>query len=130
MTIGISESARAHTIEPVTSSTMLVSSMRRLPNMSPRRPTTGVATAAASRVAVTAHAVFDAEAFRYFGNSGMIGMTRVCISETTIPAKASTATTAFDLDGAEEPASAGRARASDMAEPPSGTAAMICGKQG
>jgi hypothetical protein len=32
--------------------------------MSPRRPTTGVATAAASRVAVTAHAAFDAEASR------------------------------------------------------------------
>lgn len=101
--IGTSESLNAATTEPLTSRTMLTSSIRRLPNMSPRRPTTGVATAAASRVAVTAQAAFDAEASRYFGSSGTIGITRVCISETTIPAKARTATTAFDLGGAESP---------------------------
>ena len=49
---------------------------------------------------MTAQAVSDAEASSSFGSSGTIGMTRVCISETTMPAKASTATTAFDLRGA------------------------------
>lgn len=118
--IGMRESLSAQTTEPEISRTMLTRSMRRLPNMSPRRPTTGVATAAARRVAVTAHAVFDAEASRSFGSSGTIGMTRVCISETTMPAKARTATTAVDLGGAEPSASVGRARASDMDVPPSG----------
>lgn len=70
-----------------------------MPNMSPRRPTTGVVTAAASRVAVTTQAAFDGEACRYSGSSGTIGMIRVCISEITIPARASTATTAFGLGG-------------------------------
>ncbi|GAA3997050.1 hypothetical protein GCM10022232_37520 [Streptomyces plumbiresistens] len=63
---------------------------------------------------MTAQAVSEAGASRSRGRSGTIGMTRVCISETTIPAKASTATTAFDLGGASLPASAGLARASDM----------------
>ncbi|GAA0287374.1 hypothetical protein GCM10009540_03300 [Streptomyces turgidiscabies] len=65
---------------------------------------------------MTAQAVSDAGAFRSFGSSGTIGMTRVCISETTIPARASTATTAFGLGGADVPAPAGRVRALDMAE--------------
>lgn len=123
--IGTRESLSAQTTEPATSRTMLTRSMRRLPNMSPRRPTTGVATEAASSVAVTAQMVFDAEASRSFGSSGTIGMTRVCISETTIPARASTATTAFDFAGAEPPTSADRARASGMAEPPVGGAGLL-----
>ncbi|GAA3163382.1 hypothetical protein GCM10020255_047680 [Rhodococcus baikonurensis] len=45
-------------------------------------------------MAVTAHAVSDAGAFRYSGRCGMIGMTSVCMSETTMPENASTATTA------------------------------------
>jgi hypothetical protein len=45
-------------------------------------------------------------------------MTRVCISETTIPARASTATTPFDLLGAEEPACRRRARVWDMEATP------------
>ncbi|GHA18008.1 hypothetical protein GCM10010303_30130 [Streptomyces purpurascens] len=73
-----------------------------------------MATAAASRVAVIAQAAFDGEASRYLGSSGTIGMTRVCISETTIPAKASTPTTAFDLGGADDPPFAWRARGWDM----------------
>ncbi|GGN26667.1 hypothetical protein GCM10011578_061400 [Streptomyces fuscichromogenes] len=63
---------------------------------------------------MTAQAVSEAGAFSRVGSSGTIGMTRVCISETTIPARASTATTAFDLGGAGVPAAAGRVRASDM----------------
>ncbi|GAA2404858.1 hypothetical protein GCM10010255_44150 [Streptomyces coeruleofuscus] len=64
---------------------------------------------------MTAQAAFDAEASRYLGSSGTIGMTRVCISETTTPARASTATTAFGLGGALDPVSAWRATVSDMA---------------
>ncbi|GAB3172640.1 hypothetical protein GCM10027162_15410 [Streptomyces incanus] len=63
-----------------------------------------------------AQAVSDAEAFRYVGSCPTIGMTRVCISETTMPLKASTATTALDLGGADSPAAAGRVGASDMRE--------------
>ncbi|GGX18675.1 hypothetical protein GCM10010321_36580 [Streptomyces chartreusis] len=67
---------------------------------------------------MTAQAVSEAGASSSFGSSGTIGMTSVCISETTIPAKASTATTAFDRGGAPAPASAGGAGAWDMAGPP------------
>ena len=91
---GITLELRAPTTEPVTNSAMLIRSRRRLPNMSPKRPMVGTATAAASSVAVTAHAVSDAGAFRYSGRCGMIGMTSVCMSETTMPENARTATTA------------------------------------
>jgi hypothetical protein len=73
-----------------------------------------VATAAASRVAVIAQAAFDGEASRYLGSSGTIGMTRVCMSETTIPAKARTPTTAFGLGGAGDPVFAWWATGWDM----------------
>ncbi|CAM5661522.1 hypothetical protein STENM36S_01627 [Streptomyces tendae] len=101
-TIGTSASLSPQTAEPAISSTRLSSSIRRLPNMSPSRPTTGVATAEASSVAVTAQAASEADASRSFGSSGMIGITRVCISATTIPARASTATTAFGRGEAGE----------------------------
>ena len=52
-------------------------------------------------------------------------MTRVCIKETVMPAKARTATTAFGLGGAEGPASALRAWASDMAGASSGRAHVV-----
>lgn len=71
--------------EPATSTTRLTRSMRRLPTMSPSRPITGVATAAASSVAVMTQEVFDGEAPRCFGRSGTIGMTMDCISKNTIP---------------------------------------------
>ncbi len=107
-TIGTSASLSPQTTEPLIRSIRLSSSMRRLPNMSPSRPTTGVATAEARSVAVTAQAASEADASRSFGSSGMIGMTRVCMSATTIPARASTATTAFGRGvageaGMEEP---------------------------
>ncbi|GAB2812254.1 hypothetical protein GCM10027073_50530 [Streptomyces chlorus] len=63
-----------------------------------------------------AQAVSDAEAFRNFGSCPTIGMTSVCISETTMPPKARTATTALGLGGADSLASAGRMGASDMRE--------------
>ena len=60
-----SESLRAQTTtEPLTSSTMLTISIRRLPYMSAEPPITGVATAAASSVAVTAQAVSTTRARR------------------------------------------------------------------
>ena len=93
-TRGITLELSAPTTEPVTNSAMLIRSRRRLPNMSPKRPMVGTATAAASSVAVTAHAVSDAGAFRYSGRCGMIGITSVCMSETTMPENARTATTA------------------------------------
>lgn len=116
--IGARDSLSAAVTDPATSITTLTSSIRRLPYMSPSRPIIGVATAAASRVAVTAQAVSDAGAFRRLGSSGTIGMTRVCISETTIPPKASTATTTFGRGGAAAPGAAVRGWAWDMVGPP------------
>ncbi|GAB2959401.1 hypothetical protein GCM10023080_019250 [Streptomyces pseudoechinosporeus] len=69
---------------------------------------------------MTAQAVSDAGAFRRVGNSGTIGMTRVCINETTIPPKASTATTTFGRGGAAAPVVAVRGCAWDMVGPPGG----------
>jgi hypothetical protein len=45
--------------------------------MSPSRPNTGVATAAVSSVAVTAHDASDGLASRSFGSSGISGMMSV-----------------------------------------------------
>jgi hypothetical protein len=59
-----SEWLSAPTADPATSIARLASSIRRLPNMSPSRPTTGVAMALASSVAVIAQVVFAAEACR------------------------------------------------------------------
>lgn len=85
--------------EPITIEARLIRSMRRLPYMSPSRPADGVATAPASSVAVTTQAVPVAGASRSRGSSGTSGITSVCISETTIPVRASTTTTAFVLGG-------------------------------
>ncbi|GGW45040.1 hypothetical protein GCM10010340_23910 [Streptomyces griseoloalbus] len=65
---------------------------------------------------MTAQAVSDAEAFRSCGSCPTIGITRVCISETTMPPKASTATTAVGWGGGAVPAAADRSSASDMKE--------------
>ncbi len=116
--IGDRLSLSAHTTEPATRSARLISSIRRLPYMSPRRPMVGVATAAASRVAVIAQAVSAAGAPRRLGNCGTSGITTVCMSDTTMPEKASTATTVFA--GGRSVGSAERTGAVDMAEPPSG----------
>ena len=61
---------RRTTTEPTTSSARLTSSIRRLPYMSPSRPTTGVATAPASSVAVIAQVASDAEACSSVGQFG------------------------------------------------------------
>ena len=116
MTMGVKVSLRPATTEPATSRARLTRSMRRLPYMSPSRPTTGVATAPASSVAVIAQMVSDALAFRSVGSWGISGITRVCISETTIPEKASTITTAVGRGGADAPT--GSARTWGMAKSP------------
>ncbi len=90
--IGIRLSLSAPTTEPVISRPRLTRSMRRFPYMSPRRPVTGVATAPARSVAVIAQAVSDGGASSSRGSSGTSGIMIVCISETTMPARASTAT--------------------------------------
>ncbi|GGR41270.1 hypothetical protein GCM10010251_67400 [Streptomyces aurantiogriseus] len=64
---------------------------------------------------MTAQAVSEAGAFSSSGSFGTIGMTRVCISETTIPAKASTATITFGFGGEDAVVSAGRVGVSGMA---------------
>ena len=71
--------------EPRTTIARLTSSIRFLPNMSPRRPLIGVITAAARSVAVTAHEVSAGVEFNRCGNCGMMGTTSVCIKATTIP---------------------------------------------
>lgn len=92
--IGTTDEDRAQTTEPRTSGTSETSSMRRLPYMSPSRPATGVATAAASRVAVITQEAFDAEVSNSFGSSAISGTTRVWVSAATMPAKARMPTTA------------------------------------
>jgi hypothetical protein len=85
-----SEGLSAATIEPATSMARQISSIRRLPNMSARRPTVGMDTAPASRVAVMAQEVSAAEALSRCGSCGSRGMTKVCCRETVMPASART----------------------------------------
>ncbi|GAB3745676.1 hypothetical protein GCM10027598_82660 [Amycolatopsis oliviviridis] len=92
-TIGTSVSLRPATTEPAISMPRLSSSIRRFPYMSPSLPTTGVATALASNVAVMTQVASAGEESRSSGSFGISGMTRVCISETTIPPSANTTTT-------------------------------------
>lgn len=63
---------------------------------------------------MTAQVVSDAEAPTSVGNWGTSGITKVCMSETTIPARASTTTMVFARGG---PAvREGTARSSSKAE--------------
>ncbi len=93
MTTGTRPADRAQTTDPITMSPRLPSSTRRLPYRSPSLPLTGLQTAAASSVDVITQDASDAEVCRRRGRSGMSGTTIVCISETTMPHSASTATT-------------------------------------
>ncbi|GAA2696215.1 hypothetical protein GCM10010428_76970 [Actinosynnema pretiosum subsp. pretiosum] len=68
-----------------------------------------------------AQAVSAGSAFSSFGNCGTRGITTVCMSETTIPVKASTQTTVFAPGGAEGAAGV-CGRALDMVSRPSGRA--------
>ena len=75
----------AQSTEPATSAVRLSSSIRRLPTMSPSRPAIGIATAAASRVAVIAQEASAAELSRRCGSTGTSGMIIVWVSATTMP---------------------------------------------
>ena len=61
------------------------------PYMSPKRPNTGVATAAVSSVTVIVHEALDGLVFSSSGSSGISGIIRVCVSDTLMPAAARTA---------------------------------------
>ena len=54
--------ASAPSAEPAATSPSATTSIRRLPYMSPRRPSIGAHTAPATRVAVTSHVTVDVEA--------------------------------------------------------------------
>jgi hypothetical protein len=54
--------------------------------MSPRRPVTGVVTAAASSVAVSSHDALAEEVPSSSGSRGISGIMTVCMRETTTPA--------------------------------------------
>lgn len=90
--IGNTEDDSAHTTEPAISGTVDNSRIRRLPYRSPRRPATGVVTAATSSVDVTTHDAFDAVVCSNCGNCAMSGITTVCMIAATMPANASTPT--------------------------------------
>ena len=85
---------RAAIREPVAISRMQTIIISRLPYMSASRATTGVATAEVSRVAVINQEASSAEIANSSAKLGSSATTRVCCSETVVPARQSTATTA------------------------------------
>ncbi len=97
MIMGTTVEESAQTTEPTISGTAQASSMRRLPSRSPRRPETGTQTAETSRVTVITQAALEDVVFSSLGSSAMSGVTRVCMTAATVPAKASVATTPPDL---------------------------------
>ena len=89
------DGASAQTIPPRISGIATTRIIRFLPNRSPSRPAIGTATAAASSVTVTIHAVFAAELSKISGNRAINGVTIVCVREDAMPANARTATMTF-----------------------------------
>ncbi len=77
--------------DPTTMTATRISTMRRLPYMSPRRPEIGVITAAARSVDVTTHAVSSRLAFSSSGSFDWIGTMSVNMNDEHSPAVASTA---------------------------------------
>lgn len=92
MISGISDVVVAATTDPATSSAAHTIRIRLGPYMSPSLPSTGVATAPVSSVAVMAHDALAGLVDNSVGSCGMSGITSVCMSETLIPAPASAAT--------------------------------------
>ena len=84
----------AATTDPVTVTSRQSTIIRRLPIMSARRETIGVATAPTSRVEVTSQDALSVEVPRISGKSGSNGTTSVCCSATTVPHRHRVATTA------------------------------------
>ncbi|SCD94222.1 hypothetical protein GA0115252_12504 [Streptomyces sp. DfronAA-171] len=97
--IGTSESVSAHTTEPTIIAPSETKSIRRFPYRSPSRPSTGVDTAPARSVEVMIHVAFAGEVSRRSGRSLMTGTSRVCMTATAIPAKASATTVTEGLRG-------------------------------
>lgn len=83
-----SEGAKAPTRAPSETMARVTRIIRRLPYMSAMREMTGVATAPATRVAVTIHEALPAVVPMRSGSSGTSGRTIVCCSETTVPHRA------------------------------------------
>ena len=77
--------------DPTTITATRISTIRRLPYMSPRRPEIGVITAAASRVEVTTQAVSSRLASSSSGSFDWIGTISVNMNDEHRPADASTA---------------------------------------
>ena len=69
--------------DPTTSAPTATSSRRRLPNMSPRRPMNGTATAATSSVIVNSHWTFATEVSSSAGRMPRTGIRTVCAMATT-----------------------------------------------
>ena len=69
--------ATAHKTEPTVIMPRATSNMRRLPYMSPSRPSTGAQTAPATSVAVTSHETVVGDASSKRGNRGSSGTTIV-----------------------------------------------------
>lgn len=90
--------ASAQTTDPSATAAMLATRTRRLPNMSPRRPAIGVATAPTSSVIVSVHDALLDEVWTSSGSWGMSGTMMVCISATTMPPAQSTATATRGCD--------------------------------
>ncbi len=84
--------------EPATMMARHTTIILRFPYMSALRDTMGVATALASRVAVTSQEASSAVTPRMRGKSGRSGTTSVCMRATTVPLRARTAVMA-DGDG-------------------------------
>lgn len=89
-----SELVVAARTEPATISTRTPMSVGFLPCMSPKRPSSGVKTAAERRVAVVTQLTLAVEVPRSFWMMPRIGTTRVCIIETTMAASPRTRTSA------------------------------------
>lgn len=85
-------SARAQMSEPRMNGVIATSSTRFLPCMSASRPRIGVATDPVRRVTVMIHDTFVGVVWKISGRAPMIGTTKVCASDTTIPVAARTPT--------------------------------------
>ena len=90
--------ATAPSAEPTATSASATTSIRRLPYMSPRRPSIGAQTAPATRVAVTSQVTVEGDAPSSCGKRGRSGTTRVCINDTARPHAARTETTSAGRD--------------------------------
>jgi hypothetical protein len=78
--------------EPTVRAATATSSNRRLPNMSPRRPNVGTATAPTSSVEVSNHSTFAADVCSCSGRIGSTGTSSVCDSDTINAARPTTST--------------------------------------